>query len=55
VYSIKTSTQFKKDIKRIQKSGKKKIEMTRIKGVIEQLAIPAVLPEKNRDHALGGN
>jgi len=55
VYTIKTSTQFKKDMKRIQKSGRKKSDMTKIKGVIEQLAIPTVLPEKNRDHALSGN
>jgi len=29
--------------------------MTKIKGVIEQLSTPKVLPEKNRDHALSGN
>ncbi len=33
-------------MKRIQKSGRKKSDMTKIKGVIEQLATPTVLPEK---------
>ena len=42
-------------MKRIQKSDRKINDMTNIKWVIEQLAIPAVLPEKNRDHALTGN
>lgn len=55
MYTIKTSTQFKKDIKRIEKSGRKKSDLSKIKVVIGQLAIPAVLPEKNRDHALTGN
>lgn len=55
MYTIKTSTQFKKDMKRIQKSGRKKSDLTKIKEVIEQLSTPTVLTEKNRDHALSGN
>ncbi|MBI9108649.1 MAG: type II toxin-antitoxin system YafQ family toxin [Spirochaetales bacterium] len=55
MYSIKTSTQFRKDIKRIQKSGRKKSDMTKIKWIIEQLTLPAALPEQNREHTLSGN
>lgn len=42
-------------MKRIQKSGRKKSDMTKTKWVIEQLALPAILPKKNRDHALSSN
>jgi len=55
VYEIKPSTQFKKDLKRIQKSGKKKSELQEIKRIINELAIPAALPKKNKDHRLSGN
>jgi len=54
VYEIKPSTQFKKDLKRIQKSGKKS-ELKEIKRIIDELAIPAALPKKNKDHRLTGN
>jgi len=48
VYKIKASIKFKKDVKQIQKSGRKKNDFTEIKWVIDQLAIPAVLPENIR-------
>jgi len=54
VYKIKPSTQFKKDLKRIQKSGKKKNDLKEIKRIIDELAIPAALPKKNKDHPLSG-
>lgn len=55
VYDIKPSTQFKKDMKRLQKSGREKNDLREIKRVINELAIPIVLPKKNKDHPLTGN
>ena len=55
MYDIKPSTQFKKDMKRIQKSGIGKSDLEGIKRVIDELAIPAILPKKNKDHSLSGN
>ncbi|MDA3850706.1 MAG: type II toxin-antitoxin system YafQ family toxin [Spirochaetaceae bacterium] len=55
MYKIKPSTKFKKDIKRIQKSGRKKSDFDKVFDVINQLALPAVLPEGNKDHSLIGN
>ena len=55
MYEIKPSTQFKKDLKRIQKSGRKKSDLKEIKRIINELAIPAALPKKNKDHSLSGN
>lgn len=51
-YNIKPSSQFKKDLKLIQKHG---YDLRLLSGVIEKLANGEVLPEKNRDHALSGN
>lgn len=55
MYQVKYTSKFKKDIKRVEKSGRKKSDITEIKRIIETLAIPEVLPEKNRDHELTGN
>jgi mRNA interferase YafQ len=46
------TSQFKKDIKRLQKRGK---DLAKIKAVINLLLAEAPLPPKNRDHQLGGN
>jgi mRNA interferase YafQ len=46
------TTQFKKDIKRLQKRGK---DVAKIKTVIDLLLAGIPLPPKNRDHQLGGN
>jgi mRNA interferase YafQ len=46
------TSQFKKDIKRLQKRGK---DLAKIKTVIDLLLAEIPLPPKNRDHQLGGN
>jgi mRNA interferase YafQ len=46
------TTQFKKDVKRLQKRGK---DLAKIKTVIGLLLAEKPLPPKNRDHQLGGN
>ena len=55
MYEIKPSTQFKKDMKRIQKSGRKKSDLQEIKQIINMLAMPTNLPKKNKGHPLSGN
>jgi mRNA interferase YafQ len=55
VYNLKYSSKFKKEIKRIEKSGRKKSDIAEIKRIIYQLAIPEILPDKNKDHELTGN
>ncbi|MEG1805281.1 MAG: type II toxin-antitoxin system YafQ family toxin [Clostridia bacterium] len=51
-YSIKPTSQFKKDLKLIQKRGLK-IEL--LTDVLKLLADGIPLPEKYRDHSLTGN
>ncbi len=51
-YTVKPTTQFKKDYKRAMKRGLK-IEL--LEKVVELLAMGEALPEKNRDHELSGN
>lgn len=55
MYTIKFSNQFKKDLKRIKKSGRKKKDIEKMEEVIDLLAIPEILPERNVDHGLTGN
>ena len=50
-YIVKTTTQFRKDYKAAEKSGK---NMKLLEDVITKLALGIPLPEKNRDHALSG-
>ena len=50
--SLKTTTKFKKDYKRMKKQGK---DLSLLKMVIDDLLAEKILPEKNRDHALIGN
>ncbi len=50
-YIVKTTTQFRKDYKTAEKSGK---NMELLEDVITKLALGIPLPEKNRDHALSG-
>lgn len=53
--TIKYTTQFKRDYKREEKSGKhKKLEEPFLK-VVELLMKNSVLPHRYRDHALSGN
>ncbi|MDD6056866.1 MAG: type II toxin-antitoxin system YafQ family toxin [Clostridiales bacterium] len=49
---VKDSGQFKKDYKKCIKRG---LQMDLLKSVVATLAIPDMLPEKNRDHTLTGN
>ena len=51
-YTVKPTTQFKKDYKRAMKRGLK-IEL--LEKVVELLAMGEALPEKSRDHELSGN
>jgi mRNA interferase YafQ len=50
--TIRRTTQFKKDVKRVQKRGK---DFTEFKRVIELLVEGKPLEKKHRDHALVGN
>ena len=51
-YTVKPTTQFKKDFKLAMKRGLK-IEL--LEEVIAALAMGETLPEKHKDHALIGN
>lgn len=51
-YTLKPTTQFKRDLKRAQKQNK---NLDLLNKVLQQLADGIPLPEKNRDHALTGN
>lgn len=51
-YTVKPTTQFKKNYKKAMKRGRK-IEL--LEKVIEMLAMGEALPERNRDHELSGN
>ena len=46
------SRQFKKDYQSCIKRG---LDMSLLKNIVATLAIPAPLPQKNRDHNLTGN
>ncbi|MBQ9630963.1 MAG: type II toxin-antitoxin system YafQ family toxin [Treponema sp.] len=52
MYTIKPTSQFKKDLKLAQKRG---YNIQAITDIIKKLAAGESLPEKNRDHALTGN
>ena len=51
-YKIKPTTQFKRDLKTIQKRG---YNLKQLTDIIQLLADGQKLPLKNRDHALSGN
>ncbi len=51
-YTIKPTTQFKKDYKLAVKRG---LKIDLLKNIVEALAMGEELPEKNRGHALSGN
>jgi mRNA interferase YafQ len=52
MYTIKPSTKFEKDLKRVNKRGWKIASLT---GIIKELAAGKKLLEKHRDHDLVGN
>lgn len=51
-YTVKPTTQFKKDYKLAIKRG---LDIGLLEDVIARLAMGLSLPEKNKDHALTGN
>lgn len=51
-YTLKPTTQFKRDLKKAQKQNK---NLDLLNKVLQQLTDGIPLPEKNRDHALTGN
>ena len=51
-YTVKYTTQFKKDYKLAMKRG---LKINLLEDVVAALAIGKSLPEKNKDHALSGN
>lgn len=51
-YTVKITTQFKKDYKLAMKRG---LKIALLEDVIASLAMGESLPEKNKDHALTGN
>lgn len=51
-YTLKPTTQFKRDLKKAQKQNK---NLDLLNKVLQQLADGIPLPEKNRDHALTRN
>lgn len=51
-YTVKLTSQFKKDYKLAMKRG---LDISLLEDIIAKLALGESLPEKNRDHALSGN
>jgi mRNA interferase YafQ len=51
-YTVKVTTQFKKDYKLAMKRG---LKTDLLEQIVEKLASGVSLPEKNKDHALTGN
>jgi len=47
-----TTTQFKKDLKRIRKRG---YDLSKLDDILQKLRAEESLPEKNRDHDLTGD
>ena len=50
-YTLKPTSKFQKDLKRIQKRG---YDISLLTEIIKKLANGEQLPEKNRDHSLSG-
>lgn len=51
-YTIKPTSKFQKDLKRVQKRG---YDINLLKEIIVKLSNGEPLPSKNRDHNLSGN
>ncbi len=52
MYKIRPTAKFQKDLRRIQKRG---YDLSLLTVVLKLLADGKPLPEKNKDHNLGGN
>lgn len=50
-YTVRPTTKFQRDLKRIQKRG---YDISLLTNIIKKLADGEQLPEKNRDHSLNG-
>jgi len=51
-YRIHQTTQFSKDVKRVNRRGRDLLKLT---GIINQLAAGNALPVANKDHVLSGD
>ena len=51
-YTVKPTSQFKKDYKLAMKRG---LDISLLEDIIAKLALGESVPEKNRDHGLSGN
>ena len=51
-YTVKPTSQFKKDYKLAMKRG---LDISLLEDIIAKLELGESMPEKNRDHALSGN
>ena len=49
---VSQTTQFSRDVKKVRKRGK---ELSKLQGIVNQLALGKPLPDKHRDHALVGH
>ena len=52
MYSVRPTTKFQKDLKRIEKRG---YNISLLTEIIKKLANGETLPQKNRDHSLLGD
>lgn len=52
MYTVKPTTKFQRDLKRIQKRG---YDISLLTDVIKKLAAGEQLPERNKDHSLSGD
>ncbi|MBO5099083.1 MAG: type II toxin-antitoxin system YafQ family toxin [Clostridia bacterium] len=52
MYSIRPTSKFQKDLKRIEKRG---YNISLLADIIKKLANGEKLPEKNKDHSLSGD
>ncbi len=51
-YTVKPTTKFQRDLKKAYKRG---YDISLLTDIIKKLANEEPLPEKNRDHSLGGD
>lgn len=52
IYTVRPTTKFQRDLKRVQKRG---YDISLLTAIIKKLAAGEQLPEKHRDHELSGN
>lgn len=51
-YSVRPTTKFQKDLKRVQRRG---YDLSLLTDIIKKLAEGETLPERNKDHRLDGD